>query len=240
MLLFIGVFIGVFLVWPPVFIGVFLVWPPTAGWERKHPRISEVQATGRLRNWEFFASAEIPTLSNFANSLSHRLTFAHARFQIGEKTSGGRNDVLFNWANVPAMGGQLVKSVPLVVSAQLHFCAVRNLGMKKKMSPCSPLFPFFLLFSSFFPPFSSFFPVFLLFFLICFIFFHIFSFVSHFPFRVCGFAGLRVYGFTGLRVCRFAGLRVCGFAGLRVYGFAGLRVCGFAGLQVCRFAGLRF
>ena len=75
MLLFIGVFIGVFLVWPPVFIGVFLVWPPTAGWERKHPRISEVQATGRLRNWEFFASAEIPTLSNFANSLSHRLDF---------------------------------------------------------------------------------------------------------------------------------------------------------------------
>ena len=65
------------------------------------------------------------------------------------KTSGGRNDRLFNWPNVPAMGGQLVKSVPLVVSAQLHFCAVRNLGMKKKCLPA----PLFSLFSSFFPPF---------------------------------------------------------------------------------------
>ena len=138
------------------------------------------------------------------------------------KTSGGRKDRLFNWANVPAMGGQLVKSVPLVVSAQLHFCAVRNLGMKKKMSPCSPLFPFFLLFSSFFLLFSLVPPFFFLFLL----FFHIFSFVSHFPFRVCGYAGLRVCRFTGFRVCRFAGLRVCRFAGFRVCGSAALRVCG--------------
>ena len=123
------------------------------------------------------------------------------------------------WQSKRENGGDRKQEL-LRLSVQLHFCAGRNLGMKKKCLP-APLFSFS---PPFFSPFSSFFPL-----------FPSFSLVSHFHSRVCRFAGL----LAGLQVCRFAGLRVYGFAGVRVCKFAGLRVCKFAGLRLCGFAGLQ-